>query len=367
MKKNFKALSLFSGAGGMDLGVLQAGFEILASIEKDKYCCATLHAAIERDHRKTLVIENDILQINPNVLMQKLELVPEELDLLFGGPPCQPFSQIGKQRGLDDERGLLLFQLLNFAAVFQPKAVLIEQVKGLVNFKDEYGRKGGVFQLVLKELGDLGYLPKWKILNAADYGLPQLRERVFVVAMRTSNCFEFPLPTHSAIPRTDLFSTLASYKTVGDVISDLDCPAPKGAQRNDSHIDVTPNGDRRRIDGVPEGACLAKQTHLPQEQRKNLTAKDTTKFLRVSMNRPSNTLRGGEIFFHPTRNRYLTPREYMRIHGFPDDYLLQGPIQGRNGQPRYLDQYRQIANAVPPPLARLLAQAIKDCLDVKDF
>jgi len=364
MSEKLTALSLFSGGGGMDIGVRQAGFTILANIENDPHCCNTLRAAIEREKCETRVFENDIRNIEAEGLMDDLALHPSQLDLLFGGPPCQPFSQIGKQLGLEDARGLLLFQMVRFAALFQPKAILIEQVKGLVNARDKGGRRGGVLKKLLDELASLEYEVRWQIINAADYGVPQLRKRLFIIAIKTSSSFSFcfPEPTHSPDGEDNLFFSLKPYVSAGDVIADLGAPAPKGVEREDSHVDVTPDGDRFRINGVPAGAYLAGQTHLPREQIKGLTKKDTTKFLRVSTVEPAKTLRCGEVFFHPTENRYLTPREYMRIHGYPDDYVLKGPIRGRSGRVRNLDQYRQIANSVPPPIAKLLAVQIAKIL-----
>ena len=126
-----------------------------------------------------------------------------------------------------------------------------------------------------------------------------------------------------------------------------------------SHVDVTPPRDRERINGVPEGECLAKQLQLPADQRQRLDPKkDTTKFRRLAWNEPALTLRGGEVFYHPNDNRYLTPREYMRLHGFSDEHLLFGPIRARSGTVRDLDQHRQVANAVPPPLAEAVANAL---------
>lgn len=365
------ALSLFSGAGGMDLGVSEAGFEILASIEKDPYCCETLRFAAEAGNLKTKVIETDINNISPLQLMNELSLQIGELDLLFGGPPCQPFSQIGKKKGLEDERGLLLFQMTRFAEVFQPKVILIEQVKGLLSARGRSGEKGAILQLLLTELEKLDYVPKWKVINAVNYGVPQLRERVFIVATKEFNGFKFPDPTHIPKLQPSLLNDLKPYVTVGEVIAGLGQPELKNGgdyQRVDSHVDPTPAGDRFRINGVPEGSYLAAQVgRLPKEQIKGLTRKDTTKFLRASRIKPSKTLRGGEIFFHPTENRYLTPRECMRIHGFPDSYLLKGPIRGRSGRVRNLDQYRQIANSVPPPVAKILAQEIYQRLLCQKF
>jgi len=357
--RRLTAISLFSGAGGMDIGVMQAGFDVLACIEFDHYCCETLRLNIDREGRKTVVHETDVRIADPGKMMRLMRLKEGELDLLFGGPPCQAFSQIGKQLALNDERGLLLFQMVRYAKTFKPKAILIEQVKGLLSSRNEEGRKGGVFTLLLSELEQLDYVPKWKILNAADYGIPQNRQRVFIVATRKPNGFVFPAPTHGGESGASLFK-LKPLVTVGEALSGLGEPSPKSENgRKDSHLDVTPDGDRRRIHGVPEGSHLSAQTHLPKSQIMNLTKKDTTKFLRLSRTKISNTLRCGEIFYHPTEDRYLTPREYMRIHGYPDEYLLRGPIRGRTGVVRDLDQHRQIANSVPPPLSRAIALNIK--------
>lgn len=345
----------------MDIGVIQAGFESVACIEVDPFCCDTLRAAVEREKRSTRILEGDIRNIDPVKLMQDLALEPGELDLLFGGPPCQAFSAIGKQNALQDERGMLLFQITHFAEVFKPKMIMIEQVKGLLSSRDHNGKAGGVFEMFLSSLRSCepGYFPQWKVLLAADFGVPQLRERVFIVASRDKDLqFRFPDPTHH--PSGQNLLGLSPYMTAGEALAGLRDPSPKDKANPpiDSHMDVTPAGDRRRIHGVPEGAWLSSQTHLPADQLCNLTKKDTTKFRRVDSHQPSITLRGGEIFFHPIEDRILTPREYMRLHGYPDSYLLKGPIRSRSGRVRYLDQHRQIANSVPPPVARAVAEAI---------
>jgi DNA (cytosine-5)-methyltransferase 1 len=363
-----KVISLFSGAGGMDVGLLAGNYRILACLEIDPHCCETLRAAVARERRVTDVMEGDIRDVNPADLLTKYDLKPGELDLLCGGPPCQAFSQIGKQQALADERGLLLFQMTRFAKVLKPKAILIEQVKGLLSAKDETGERGGVLKRLLTELEGLGYVPKWKVLNAADYGVAQLRKRVFVVATRKPNGFEFPLPTNGPSTETDNLFSLPPFKTVGEALKDLPAPTDRnGIGRDCCHIDVTPPGDRARIKGVPEGCYLAGQSHLPKEQRGGLTVKDTTKFLRTSRKKPSNTLRCGEIFFHPTVDRYLTPREYMRLHGYPDNYVLRGPIRSRSGRVRALDQHRQVANSVPPPLARAIGEEIDKVLNASNL
>ncbi|MDE5832082.1 MAG: DNA cytosine methyltransferase [Desulfovibrio sp.] len=353
-------MSLFSGCGGMDLGVFQAGFKILARAELDKYACASLKINRALLGEPVFLYEGDIRGLDP------LSLAGGErrVDLLFGGPPCQAFSQIGKKRALADERGALLFEMARFAAALRPRALLVEQVKGLLSAKDAAGARGGVFASFLTALAELGYFAKWKTLLAADYGAAQLRERVFVVAFaNNSEDFSFPQPTRAAEPSPR--SSLKKWVSAGEAIAGLPPPATKGASEipADSHYDVTPPRDRARIKGVPEGRNLASQLSLPASQRGSLARKDTTKFLRVHRQKPANTLRGGEIFFHPIEDRYLTPREYMRIHGYPDEYRLAGPIRARSGTAKYLDQYRQIGNSVPPPLARAIAEKIAEALD----
>lgn len=365
MDKNLTAISLFSGAGGMDIGVQQAGFTILSCLELDKNCCETLRENISRENRKTIVYEGDIKEFAPEQLLKDLGYNPGEVDLLFGGPPCQAFSQIGKQQSLLDERGLLLFQMVRYAKAIQPRAIMIEQVKGLLTAKDLSGKRGGVFEQFINELEELDYVPKWRVMLAADYGVPQLRERVFIVATKKPNGFQFPNPTHSKPSETMNLFNLPPYRTVGDVINGLGEPVVKSDCSeipDNSHYDVTPRRDRERIHGVPEGKNLSSQTHLPKEQIGGLTKKDTTKFLRLDRGKPSNTLRGGEIFYHPLEDRYLTPREYMRIHGYPDSYVLRGPIRGRTGTVKDLDQHRQVGNSVPPPLAKAIAEKVKEII-----
>jgi DNA (cytosine-5)-methyltransferase 1 len=352
-----RAVSLFSGAGGLDIGLREAGFSVQAALEKDEHCCSTLRHNIDREGFSTRVIEEDIREVDPSSLRDSLGLRKGELDLLAGGPPCQSFSQIGKQKGIGDERGLLLFEMPRFAEAFEPRAVLVEQVKGLTTAPDSAGSRGGVLADLVEDFKDLGYFVSARVLNAADYGVPQARQRLFIVAMRCEE-FEFPTPTHQPASDEPALFSLPPYQTAGDV---LRLPKPRrknGSIPANSHVDVTPAGDVGRITGVPEGEWLSKQLHLPPEQRGRLQRKDTTKFRRLSRREPSLTLRCGEIFFHPTQDRYLTPRECMRLHGYPDDYQLLGPVRGRSGTVKNLDQHRQVANSVPPPLGAAMARSV---------
>jgi DNA (cytosine-5)-methyltransferase 1 len=359
-----KYLSLFSGIGGLDEGLHKAGFTPLFCSELDVNAFATLEQWC-RSRSLSPLMNRDINQVNPRELMATLDLKPGDLDLLAGGPPCQAFSLIGKRQSLEDDRGVLLLKMVEFAKVFRPKTVLIEQVKGLLSARGADGEPGGALRCILEDLESLGYSANYKVLRAADYGVSQLRDRVFIVALQSALPFSFPEPTHCAPQlgtsiQGDLLSSLLPYRTVKDAIGDLPEPVAKGEREQiPSHLDITPARDRERINGVPEGECLAKQLHLPVEQRMRLDAKkDTTKFRRLAWHLPSLTLRGGEAFYHPTENRYLTPREYMRLHGFADDHILCGPIKARSGTFKNLDQHRLVANAVPPKLAEVIADEL---------
>jgi len=359
------AVSLFSGAGGFDLGIEHAGFDVLACVEIDKHCCNTLKLNAElSNHNNRRVYHTDIREIDAMQLRKEMKLRRGSLDLLFGGPPCQSFSLIGYQSGLSDHRGLLIFEIPRFARELRPKVIVMEQVKGFLSANGLDGSRGGAKRELVAELESLGYSCQIQVLNARDFGVAQSRERVFLVAARTRRQFEYPEPTHG--PSEQLFG-LRPFTTVADAISGLRAPTARGGDKSvsDSHVDVTPERDRERISFVATGSCLAK-SDAPPSVKGRLTAKDTTKFLRLDPSRQSNTLRCGEIFYHPTEDRYLTPREYMRIHSYPDEYRLTGPIRGRSGQVRDLDQHRQVANSVPPLLAMAVGEAVMRVLDTTD-
>ena len=357
------AISLFSGIGGLDEGLHHAGFTPLFCSELDDHAFKSLQHWCERKN-VTPLLGRDINEIEPRSLKLKLNLKTNELDILAGGPPCQSFSLIGSRKAMEDDRGLLLLKMVEFARIFKPKAVLIEQVKGLLSAKGSDGKSGSALSSIISDLENIGYSVNYKVLRAADYGAPQLRDRVFIVGLYGRKKFIFPEPTHFDIEKMsstqNLFQNGLPYLTVKDAIGDLPNPTKKGEYEFiPSHVDITPDRDIERITGVPEGECLARQLHLPPEQRLKLNPeKDTTKFRRMAWDRPALTLRGGEAFYHPTENRYLTPREYLRIHGFSDEHILFGPIRGRSGSVRDLDQHRLVANAVPPPLAKAVAEAI---------
>ena len=340
------ALSLFAGAGGLDIGIDSCNFKTSCAVELDPHCVSTLR----QNARGKNVWSVDVRALDPLGVADCLKLQPGELALLYGGPPCQPFSQIGKQRGISDPNGQLVFEMVRFAAALRPGAVVIEQVPRF--FDTQFSPSASMRDVLTERFDAIGYDTNTTVLDAVHFGVPQRRQRAFVVCVPRGQHYEFPVP--------QLMSTV----TVGDVICDLPAATlPAGHPAVPNHIDITPDRDRQRISYVPEGAWLSRvDVQAPPEIVQRLTRKDTTKYRRVHRNQPSITLRCGEVPYHPTENRYLTPREAARIQGFPDRHVFAGPIRRRTGTVRDLDQHRQVANAVPPPLATAVASSVQDAL-----
>jgi DNA (cytosine-5)-methyltransferase 1 len=356
-----KAFSLFSGIGGFERALHDEGFIPLFCSELDENARSTLLRWIEKADLSP-VVKPDVTEVDLSKLSRKVDIRSGELDVIVGGPPCQSFSAIGKKKSLRDSRGVLIMQMIRFAEAFNPRAVVVEQVRGLKNAKGPDGEKGGALDLVLREFERIGYETNWDVLRAADYGVPQLRDRLFIVATHKGK-FRFPEPTHARRKEFRKSERLFEepYRTVEDAIEDLPPPvSPSEEPPVPSHIDITPDKDRRRISHVPEGEWLSKQEGLPKDLQTGLhPSKDSTKFRRMSWDEPSLTIRGGEAFYHPEADRYLTPRECMRLQGFPDDHELVGPVRGRSGSYSNLDQHRLVGNAVPPPLVQAILKGLK--------
>ena len=338
------AVSLFAGAGGMDIGVEKAGFKTVCAIESDPHCAATLR----RNAPRKVVWQADVRVIDPQRLLEVLALRPGEVGLLHGGPPCQPFSQIGKRGGMEDPRGGLIFEVLRFASVLRPLAVLVEQVPNFLRTRTPTGRH--LMEELRDEFQALGYDMHVDVMDAQMHGVAQRRRRALFACVPAGAPFAFPPPTTKA-------------ETVGSALRGLPVPsAPDEVPPVANHVDVTPDRDRERIAYVPEGLWLAKSPGVPADILRNLTRKDTTKYRRLHRQQIAPTLRCGEALYHPLDDRYITPREAARLQGFPDRHVFEGPIRRRTGRVRDLDQHRQVANAVPPPLAHAAAAQVCEAL-----
>ena len=339
-----RGLSLFSGAGGMDIGVDDAGYDTVCAIESDVHCAATLC----RNARHKTVWQVDVRAVSPERILEIFDIRPGGITLLYGSPPCQSPGQRTGRPCVQGNLGLLIREFVRFARVLRPTAILVEQLPAFLRSSSPNGQP--LIEGLERAFARLGYDLHARVLNTAFHGVAQSRRRAIVVCVPTGQRFRFP-------------NRAVSAPSVGEVLGGLPQPVTRGEEPLvPNHVDVTPPRDRERISFVPEGSWLARVPNVPSSVLMNLTNKDTTKFRRLDRKLTSLTIACGGIFFHPVEDRYITPREAARIQGFPDKHVLVGPIRGRSGQVRDLDQHRQVASAVPPPLATSVARSIAESL-----
>ena len=343
-----KAISLFTGVGGLDFGFEAAGFETAVAVEIDAVCCRTV-----RLNRTWPVIESDIHSINSNDLLASAKLKRGEADVLIGGPPCQPFSKSGYwARGdalrLDDPRADTLTAYLRILRDAKPKTFLLENVCGLA-YK---GKSEGLDRILAgieqinRETGSC-YEPVWQVIDAASYGVPQHRERVFVVASRDGKTFKFPQITHGGPDDLSGGADVEPYRTTWDALGDLpERPIEPSLQITGKWAGLLPS--------IPEGENYL--WHTPRGGGLPLFGWRTRYWsflLKLAKSRPSWTIQAqpGPATgpFHWT-NRRLSALELCKLQTFPDGLEFEC---GRN------NIQRMLGNAVPSLLAEVIARAIR--------
>lgn len=350
MKKH-SVVSLFTGAGGLDLGFHEENFRTLVAVEMDRHCCNTLRENKSRA-RPWAIIEQPVEDVPSHEILTKAKLDVGELDVLIGGPPCQPFSKSGYwARGdsgrLKDPRANTLSEYIRVVRDLQPTVFLIENVSGLAYTGKEEG-----FQFILDEVRKVNkatghnYQIEHKVLNAAWYGVPQTRERIFLVAHREGKAFTFPEPRFAS-DDDDNPRKLPAFRNAWDALGDLDEPA---------------NAEETRLRGywadllktIPEGANYLHHTDRGEGQPLFGWRRRYWSFLlKLAKARPSWTITaqpGPAIGPFHWNNRRLSRQELARIQTFPDDYVVTGSLA---------DAQRQIGNAVPSLLAQVLAREIR--------
>ena len=344
-----KAISLFSGIGGLDFGFEQAGYSIRVALDIDRHCCSTL-----RLNRPELeIIEDDINNVSSRDILKRAGLKKGEADILIGGPPCQPFSKSGYwARGdalrLNDPRANTLIAYLRVLRDARPRAFLLENVTGLVYANKDEGLKlllDGVAQI--NREARTNYQVHWKVLNCADYGVPQVRERVFLVGSRDGRPFEFPTPTHGARAE-ESSSALEPYRTAWDAIGDLAEPdaSETGVAATGKWADLLPS--------IPEGENYL--WHTERGGGLSLFGWRTRYWgflLKLAKARPAWTIQaqpGPAIGPFHWRNRRLSLHELSRLQTFPDDIRVES---GRT------EMQRMLGNAVPSLIGEILAREIR--------
>ncbi|MEI6333957.1 MAG: DNA cytosine methyltransferase [Methylococcaceae bacterium] len=360
-----KALSFFSGAMGLDLGLENAGISMLLACEKDKACRRTITT-----NRPDLALLGDIWEYSADDIRKAAGLdITEEIDVIVGGPPCQAFSTAGARRGFKDERGNALLKYIDLILELKPRYAVIENVRGLISapmshkphaergddwIPGEGEHPGGALLYILSLLRKGGYGVSFNLYNAANFGVPQSRERVILICHRGGEKVPHLMPTNSQ----DGSFNLPSWRTLRDALIDMD---------DITHHHVVFPEKRLRFYRLLESGQYWK--HLPEDLQQEALGKSffsgggKTGFLRrLDWNKPSCTLvttpnMPATDICHPTENRPLSIEEYKRIQQFPDEWEVCGSLS---------DQYRQIGNAVPVGLGVAVGKAILNHMEGKE-
>lgn len=347
------AISLFSGGGGLDHGFEEAGYNVVFATDNWDIAVDTLVKRNKLKKSKKIIELNDISNINFEKIKKKHKII----DVVMGGPPCPPFSKSRfylekKPRSIKDPEGL--HTLVNYFRAIEelaPKSFLFENVAGF-NFKPHRN----ALDYLKERSKQLGYQINYDVINCADYGVPQIRERFFCIGTK-ENSFNFPLQTHTKTPKAKNQQTIEQLDlkprvTCKEAIGDLDIPLPedKDNQAGSKHKEL--------LKKVPPGdnyLFFTKKRGHPNPEFE-WRSRYWSFLLKLSPDLPSWTIQASfsnnQGPFH-WENRYLRIAEIKRIQSFPDDYEFSG---------NFKDQWRQIGNAVPPLIAKILAKEIKKYL-----
>lgn len=351
----FKVLDLFSGAGGLSRGFYDAGYEVVLGVDFDKAALKTF----KENHGQAEAMNLDLFDHdNIDVIIDFLKNRKIKLDVLVGGPPCQGFSVAGP-RDMNDKRNTLYTAMVELADRVKPQVVVLENVPGMVQINGGIGAKR-----VVEDFAKIGYNMVAKLLYGPDYGLPQIRKRVFFVGLK-DNTKEFIFPEATVdkehyITCEQAIGDLPSLQTAdgeiiyGETIQNYEIPAQNEYQKKmrahskniQNHIGSIPiEKTKYMISLVPEGKNYKA---LPEQYRGMYKYHEA--LTRYHSKKPSRTINTGHrSHFHYKWNRIPTVRESARLQSFPDDFVFYGNKS---------EQYRQVGNAVPPMLGQVVAEAL---------
>jgi DNA (cytosine-5)-methyltransferase 1 len=390
-RDGYTVIDLFCAPGGLSLGFEMAGFRVLAGVDIDPDGMKTY----SRNFPHAVPVIADIRQLDPVRFMETVGAAAGRVDVVVGGPPCQGFSTIGRSaiaglarkgvknginvlhpRFIDDPRNELYRYFIRFVKALQPRAVVMENVPGMMSYRD-----GAVVREIIEDFASLGYRVTARVLNAADYGVPQLRKRIFFLGVRGGNAvLRFPAPTNIQPEGLGTELGLKPYITVWEAIGDLpEIPAGGGAE--EMPYTKPPHSEYARWarEGSPavfnhrarhhnerdiQVFSLMKEGQwwkdLPKEikrmfnwnPRRDAIFQDKVK--KLARDKPSWTVishlyKDGYSYVHPTQPRTITVREAARLQGFPDRFIFMGSRTS---------QFRQVGNAVPPLLAKAIADTV---------
>lgn len=363
------AIDLFAGVGGLSLGLEQAGFDVAAAVEIDPIHCAT-H---EYNFPQTKVICASVTALSGEQIRKLAGLKGVDVDLLAGGAPCQGFSMMGK-RALDDPRNQLVQHFVRLTHEIQPKYCVFENVKGLT-----LGKHAKFLDELIEALKDIGYQVKspYRVLNAADFGVPQNRQRLFLMAARAGLAVpDYPMPVLKKVTVADAIADLPDADQFDALLETDSLPIRwvtrssyalqlRGQAKDTANYSYPREFDQNHL----TSSMRTLHTALSRQRFKATSAGSTepiSRFFKLDLDGICNTLRAGTDSqrgaftaprpIHPTHERVITVREAARLHSFPDWFRFH--VTKWHG-------FRQIGNSVPPLLARSVGAQIARVLEVK--
>jgi DNA (cytosine-5)-methyltransferase 1 len=357
-------ISLFSGGFGLDLGLDQAGFDVRVAIEANKWAAATIEAnrASGAIRSEVEVVHERIENLSTADILSLSGLKPGDPMVVSAGPSCQSFSTAGRRRSLDDPRGTLFREFLRVVTEAQPRFFVMEQVRGVLSAAVRHRplalrgpghppltpdeQHGSALRLILRELADSGYYTVFNMINVADYGVGQVRHRVLFIGSRDGEDVRIPLATHADDPADGV----EPWLTLREVLNGVNDPEP-------AHL---PLSARKAgiLEQIPAGGNWRS---LPPDGQREALGKAFVSwggrsgfFRRLAWDRPAPALTTrpdstATLFGHPSEVRTLSVREYSALQGFPDGYEFAGPTGA---------QFKQIGNAVPPPIGQAVASQL---------
>ena len=348
----YNVLDLFCGAGGLSLGFELAGFKIIGGVDFKADAIAT-H---EKNFKNSTSICGDITKITDE---QVIDLYgKDKVDVIVGGPPCQGFSASNRQQIENDPRNKLFFEFIRFVKILKPKAIVIENVRQILT-KDNGFAKNKIFEI----LEEQGYNVDVRVLTASDYGVPQKRNRAVFVGIRNDvGQIDYDLikkeknivTVKEAIGELYDLENNKDNKLVNEPLTKFQKYLRSKTNEIYNHEPKYPNKEvQERMKYVPQGGNWRDvPERLWKVQRDN---RHSSAYRRLNENEPSITIDTGHMnYFHPLYNRVPTVRESARIQSFPDDFIFVGTPTS---------QLRQVGNAVPPLMAKAIANLVKEILD----
>ena len=352
-KDSLVALSFFSGAMGLDIGLEKTGIQFKLLCENDKTCQETIRA-----NRPNIPLIGDVWKYTADDI-KKIAGINGDIDLIVGGPPCQAFSTAGARRGFEDKRGNVFLYYIDLLLQLRPKYIVIENVRGLLSAPLKHvphsqrasskdlgilNQPGGALLYIIERFRDGGYEVAFNLYNAANFGVPQIRERVVIICSREGGKVPYLNPTNSDDPRFGL----PKWKTLRDAISDVvGCDHAEFPENRLKYYRLLKEGQYWK--------------NLPKELQPEAMGRSyylgggkTGFYRRLAWDKPSCTLVTSPTMpatdiCHPVENRPLSIQEYKRIQMFPDDWKLCGDLA---------KQYKQVGNAVPTGLGEAIGKAI---------